>query len=453
MRILFLCDQKWRDLPGLVAIAVGLKKSGHQVLIFPTKDVRGIAALFRPDVVVFNHLFSTENVNFARILKRDGRGVVVLPTEGAVRPEYASIAAGEFSDYSTVDLYLAWSELAAADLRRRWGWNKTVVPSVGCTRFDFHHQRFRPLVNSRKKFCQAHALDAARPIVTWASAYAYANIHMNPSQLVQGQFEREAREVGIATCLERIGITLDEMPRLYAEARNKCAEAFFNAAEALPDVQFVLKPHPVEKTEYYQDYIRQRSLKNVRFCQTDYIWNILNASDIHLHRQCTTAVEAWMWDKPTVEMAMDYHPAWEWPQREQGSHQARSTNDLVDLIQSLVGASISADMSNHRREHIHTLFGQMDGRRSQSATALISALLERREPLPWTKPLRGLSESTGARLRTLVSYTLNRTPVESIISGRKSKAVGGLGSEDKFIRRSDVASYNGAISRLYETTT
>jgi len=438
MRIQLLCDHKWRDLPNLCAIKLALDRLGHTVLISATKGAQAHTAAFKPDVVVFNHLHSETYRTFSRILKENGRTVVVLPTEGAMRPEYEPIGAGEFSDYSHVDLFLTWSNKSSDEVRRRWGSSGTEVRGIGCTRFDFHHPRFYEAVPTREVFCTKWGLDPSRPVVTWATAYGYAHLNGNAPQSRLAQFEREAIEIGMKECLRRIGIDLIELPKIFSEGRDVASEALFETAEALPDVQFVIKPHPVEDLSYYRRRIADTGLHNVSFCPQDYIWSILRASDVHLHRQCTTAVEAWMWGKPTIEMGMDKHPALAWPEREAGSDIAEDAKSLVELVRYRLATPVDSKLHAYRTNYIHTWFGAADGHRCEAAAQAIHQFALERQMTPSRQPICGLGISKSQAVKAVLRRWLNRTASEPLIGRHRSKTVG---AEDKLIRRRDIVEY------------
>ena len=438
MRILLLCDHKRRDLPNLCAIKLALESLGNKVLISATKDAHAHTTAFKPDVVVFNHLHSATYRTFSRILKENGRTVVVLPTEGAMRPEYESIGAGEFSDYSNVDLFLAWSNKASDDVRRRWGNSGTEVRGIGCTRFDFHHPRFHEAVMTREAFCAKWGLDPSRPLVTWATAYGYAYLNDNIAKNRIAQFEREAAEVGLKECLRRIGIDLIDLPAIVFEGRDVAADAFFETAEKLSDVQFVIKPHPLEDLNYYRRRIADTGLHNVRFCPHDYIWSILRASDVHLHRQCTTASEAWMWGKPTIEMGMDKHPARTWPEREAGSDIAEDTKSLIELVRYRLITPVDSNLHEYRLNYIHTWFGAADGHRCEAAAQAIHQYSLERKTISSRQPIRGLGISHRDTAKAVLKRWLNRTASQPLIGRNRSEAIG---AEDKLIRRRDIVDY------------
>ena len=438
MRIQLLCDQKWRDLPGIAAIKVALEFKGYSVLVTATKEAVGFANVFRPDAVVFNHLLSKIHCEIARALSEDGRAVIVLPTEGAPRPEYGPCLTGEYSDYSNVDLILAWNESSAINIRNYWGMNEISAPVVGCTRFDFYHERFRSLLPTREEFCHRNGLKNDRPIVTWATDYQVAHLHRNNNKASWKKYEKEVIEGGDVACLDKIGLTWQELPSMYAKGQTLCAAAFFQLARSMPDVQFILRPKPIENRDYYHKCIRENNLANVSFCPEDHIWNILRATDVHLHRHCTTAIEAWMWDKPTIEMAMYRHPAWDWPEREAGSFSANTASELIDLVGKSLEGTIDDGMRNYRNDYIHKWFGPTDGNRCEVAAQLIDQVLSGRPGRSWLKPFVGFPVTKKQQLRIGLHYMLNKAPGERMFSFSRGSVRSTLEAKEKHIRRKDV---------------
>jgi hypothetical protein len=436
VKTILLCDQKWRDLPNLCAIKVILERLGNTALISATKDAFAQIVAFRPDVVVFNHMHSERYRTLSRVLKESGRIVVVLPTEGTMRPEFEPIGTGEFSDYSDVDVFLAWNDTAADEVRRRWSKTGIEVQTIGCTRFDFHHPRFVNAVTTREALCAKWKLDPSRPIVTWATAYGYSELNGLPKSDC-AQFEREAIEVGIKECLQRIGIDLFELPAIVSEGREAAAEAFFEAAKVLREIQFVIKPHPREDRGYYERRLAETRLPNVRLCPRDYIWNTLRVADVHLHRHCTTAVEAWMWQRPTIEMGMDKHRAFAWPEREAGSDIADDAKSLIELVRYRLATSLESTLLAYRSKYIHAWFGAADGRRCEAAADTIHqyALQHRTRS---SRRICGLGISYRDAAIAVLRRWLNHTPTESLTGHSRSTI---SRAEDRWIRRSDITDY------------
>jgi surface carbohydrate biosynthesis protein len=450
MRIHLLCDHKWRDLPNLVALQVRLKRLGHTVLLSATKDAHSMIGAFRPDCVVLNHLFSAAHRNLAKTLRSAGIAVIVLPTEGAMRPEFAGLCAGEFTDFTLADLILAWSEEAAKSIRDRWGMDAERLPVAGCGRLDFYHDRFSGLVDTRDNFCQQYGLETARPIVTWATQYGYAYLASTGEDAARKHWLREIEDVGVATVYRRIGLDPEDVPMLFAKGRDAAAHAFFALCKAMPDVQFLIKPHPIEELGFYHGMMDEYGCSNVRFCPGTYIWNVLNATDIELHRQCTTAVEDWMWGKPTIEMGMDFVPQWSWPEREAGSDNAADTEALIALVRGhIVGAGVSEQKQAYRRKYIERWFGPADGRRCATTGDMIDAFLRQRgSRRRYFSGIPGLKAGTRESLGAVLRWQLDFPPNQPLLS--RPKEISNSVAHDKLIVRSDVAAYRRRIGNAVD---
>lgn len=442
MRIHIFCDQKWRDLPNLVALKVCLEDLGHRVLLSTTKDAALMVKAFRPDCVVINHLFAPANQEFAKRLRQSGVAVVVMPTEGAVRPELKSIGDGVFAKEWEMDLFLAWSEPAAQGVRDRWKLNETIVQTIGCTRFDFYNEKFRPVITTREDFCAQNNLDPGRKIVTFATNYSFADLDSDQ------KFKKEAAENGIQECYAIIGVTLPDLVRFHRTAREESIKSFVALTQALPYVQFIIRPHPAEGRDYYRQRIAHDRLTNVRFCPQDYIWNILNAADVHLHRQCTTAIEGWFWNKPTVEMAMGDSPKLAWPDREAGSDIAGSTQELIAIVQRyLVESTVCPDLETYRQNYIRAWFGVQDGRRCRAAAQAIHEMLTRRGKSQsyWSASTSSLPGRPGSIAAATLRYALGMLPNAPFFAAASNEA---LDPYDKQITRRDVRSYMKRVASL-----
>ena len=449
MRIHLLCDHKWRDLPNLSALQLSLRKLGYRTLLSGTKDAHAMITYFRPNCVVLNHLFSDSHRRLAKKLRAAGIAVVILPTEGAMRPEFSDLGEGEFTDFNLADLILAWSDTAAEGIRNRWAFDDARVPVAGCNRLDFYDSRFYSVIESRTQFCSRHGLDPMRPIVTWATQYGYADIGNDNRSSMYQQWLTETTDVGVKTCYERKGIDIKDIPIGHAKGRDASSHAFFNLAGAMPNVQFLLKPHPIEGINFYREQIAKANLKNVVFCKGEYIWDVLNVSDIELHRHCTTAIEGWLWNKPTIEMGMDSFSVLEWKDREDGSDIAYNTDDLIGLVNGYIdGKVVDAGVLEYRRKYVNRWFGPADGRRCSETAILIDRYLKQSR-------LQNNSRARAPRLDSsfrsiygaVLRRWLNRYPDEPIIRRKRTRNIDfGV---DKLIRNADVQSYAKKLSKVF----
>ena len=235
---------------------------------------------------------------------------------------------------------------------------------------------------------------------------------------------------------------------MQAQGRQACADAFVALVAERPQLQFVLRPHPNENREFYRSLLATHDLGNVRFCPQDYIWNVLNASDLHLHRHCTTAIEAWMWDKPTIEMGMDPMSKLPWPEREAGSDMARTANDLIAIADHyLSGASVNGTIRSYRRDYVHQWFGPADGERCRSAAQSIDSMLQafgRRRSM--SEPYAGVSAPARQVGAAVVRYALSRKPNQPL---RRRISAAAVDPRDKQITRKDVRAYSRLIAPAF----
>lgn len=441
MRIHLFCDHKWRDLPNLTVTKLRLEQLGHRVLLGTTKDAEPAMQWFRPDCIVLNHLFSSTYLTLARKAREAGVAVVLLPTEGAVHPAVAPLGDGEFSDYRLLDLYLAWGEEPARAVRNRWGLQQRITPVTGFSRLDFYSPRFSTALVPRDRFLRAISLDPARPVVTWATQFPYAHLTRSPAQYEK--YFREQADFGVRASYDRLGLDPQRIPGIHATAQKSNSIAFVTLAKALPNVQFVIRPHPAEDREFYRALISEHKLANIRFCPQDYIWNVLNASDVHIHRHCTTAVEAWMWDKPTIEMAMEVVPELAWPEREAGSDIAPDANALIELVSGYLGhRRVAQQQLDYRRAYINRWMGLADGHRSEAAAEAIDAMLRSRgRRRRFWSPLSGIRGSFRMIAASALRHALSRKPNEPYFGPTPAA----MGPDDKFVTRQDVVSYQKLV--------
>ena len=389
MRVLLMCDQKWRDLPNLVVTKAQLNWLGHQTFIVSTKEAIPLLSLLRPNCIVFNHLNGKRYRRYARAFRDAGIATVLMPTEGLPHPIAMPLVCGEFTDFSLVDLYLSWNDEVTRGIQARGDAAPKDVVTVGCGRTDFYREPLCRTISSREEQCRNLRLDPARPIVTWATQYNFADYHdvEGPSW---DKFINEATDLGGKPCLDRIGLPFRDIPAEQHAARAAAACAFQELVRALPQVQFLIKPHPAEQPQFYRSLVDRlvEMGASVRLCKSTYIWEVLNATDVLLHRQCTTAVKSWILNRPTVEMAMRREPGYEWPEREAGSEVAESAEALVTTVARLLNErGITRERAAIRAAYLEKWFHRIDGRRCNAIAATIDTFLMKCRRVP-RKPVK-----------------------------------------------------------------
>ncbi|MCR4378564.1 MAG: hypothetical protein NUV50_10800 [Rhodospirillales bacterium] len=452
MHVQIVCDQKWRDLPTICALKLSLETHGVRVTVASSKETYPLLPLLQPDAVVFNHMYSRKHQEIAAKLRLRGVANIVMPTEGKGEPAVDRMTWGDFNDFSSIDLYLSWNERTAKNLVKSKHLPADRVKVVGCTRYDFYQKPWNKIVESRESFCQRYGLDAQKSIVTWTTKFGYAQIYGDAE--AQQSFEKSTLFHNVHKCYEAVGLDWHNLPKIHHDNRIEQAERFFRVAVARPDIQFLIKPHPTETWAFYEQLIDSNGLSNVTLVSNEYIWDVLNATDVLFQQRCLTALEAWLMGKPSIEMKMNDREQLAWPEYEVGSHQADGPKQMLSLMDTFLvnGERPSLEMLEKRKLIAQDFAWKVDGKRSAAAAKAILEFLKLRAPHKRIRA-RDVGCPWSTVLRVGVRYAMGLKNTQSIIEGlrgvkpRYSKSV--ADQLDKEISSKDVEAYCAKIRQFF----
>jgi surface carbohydrate biosynthesis protein len=415
---------------------------GHQVMLAPNDNHEFLDDVFDPDLVALPYLWRPANVARARELRERGVAVVVIMPEGHSILDYLmDQVAGVFTDISVADRYFVWNETAVELIRKYKTLPDDRVVLGGVPRFDFYRAPLRRLHATREAFCKQYGLDPRRRIVTWATNFGFVNLADNPEAIAWTQ--RKYEEEGTS----RFPLFADIGKVVSAEVagRQILGDAVVQLALKLPDVNFVIKPHPAEQPGWYFALRDAAGVDNITVIQRAVIWDILNPTDIHLHRSCTTAAEAWLLGKPTIDLQLDPNETWFSPDMATAGDVARDYDDLLDAVSRyLEDPTIPAKYLEPRSRVIRRWFGDVDGHRTELHAAEIDRLLGSRS-FPRRRRARSRRLSAMVRLR----WALGLEHYDSLSRVFQSRTKRGQFDErsgrDRYIRSSDVAEWTRRI--------
>lgn len=370
-------DFKYRDLPGLILIKALLEQLGpYEVRLIPhvpsVREARHVRS-FRPHLVVQPYYLSRDDFERARRYRQANVGVAVLPTEGNPLVSIARLQqAGLFTDLSPVNLFFVWNGTIEALVAQHQTTGRSRCLNIGVPRFDFYHPRFRQLLEPPTQFRRRHGIRSEGPLLTWATAFTFAAYREKSAAEKRSLASRHPSEGVSSTDLD-----IPSFVEWEWATRARSTEAVLDVARRMPHGNVVIKVHPAEDADWYRYRAQSSGLTNVTVIAQDYIGNVLNASDIHLARACTTTIEAWLLDKPTVELAVtpdffafdvDMSP---------GSVVARSADECVEAVSGfLAGATISREQVDARRRIITDFAGVCDGGSAERCAAAIHAYFQ-----------------------------------------------------------------------------
>jgi surface carbohydrate biosynthesis protein len=433
-------DQKWRDLPGVAAIAVALADEfglSSELVAYPLW--RHALTTCRPQAIAVTHMNGGRNRAIARAAHAMGVRVIVVPTEG--RPpnaEAMDYSFGSGSDNHAVDLWFTWSREVQEYMQDRGvPAERSIV--AGVPRFDLYRAPLDSLIVTRPDFARAHGLDPDRPIISWATNFTHAKFNFRHQDFLVNNW----RTLGLQK------FPIYSQPLEYArkdhEARQRNLEALGQLLRARSEIQIAFKPHPHEEHEEYAGFIaraRQQFGPRIALVTSRYIWDLLAAADLHVHRMCTTGIEAWFLDKPTINLQLlDY---FDMSLKVEGAGADAAAGDelaldgeaLIDAVdRGLQQRSPAPERLAARERYIERWFHVIDGSRSRAYAAGIAQLLAHRCVI---RAARHDVASLKAMTTVAVNRLLGRPLHQSLRSWRASPSADALGQVDNYVAAPDV---------------
>lgn len=453
--IVLIVDHKWRDLPGMAALAVILEDTfGVSTELIPYDIWKPALLLRQPQVITLTHMNGSRSRAIVDLANCMGTRAAVIQTEG--RPntsELMEYAVGQGVDTRGVDLWFAWSDTIREFMLERKMLPPQKIVVGGCPRFDFYQPPLNRLLMTKQAFAERYGLDPRRPLISWATNFTCTKYHRQN----QGFLIKDWTDLG----LTRWAIYSEpaEFARRDYEAREQSLEAVRTLLRERPEVQVAIKPHPTEDHDVYLMFARVCRAEfgpRVVFIDSEYIWDVLNATDVHLHRLCTTGVEAWFLDVPSIDLHLsDYFG---WSVRVKGAaSEAVAGNDLVQNADELIervdyylqGGKPSPAQLSARQQYVARWLHRVDGGRLRvHAEALAKLAADRRRVN--RRPVAG-TLTNGLLILKRKAAAVAGFP-HRLKTGRLTKPVDRLGQVDRRISRADVERWKERVRAVLRSS-
>ena len=448
-KILIAIDHKWRDLAGYVYMGLLLERLGHVVHYVRNNLEKNYIPTIKPDLVLMNHLLPVKKQAFAHYLQRQNIRVAIMPTEGMPTLDgMRNHMGGKDCDLSGVDLHFVWNEPMADILRENQTIADDKIVVAGVPRFDFYGKPLKSILLTKAAFLKKYELHSRYPLVTFATNFTQASFHTSN----QDFYLKNAKKYGRDRVLEELYGNLNDVPKRDYMSREVLLDAFVNLVRESPEVNFVLKLHPTEDHRYYKDLIRKNlssSASRVRIIVHEYIWDVLNATDIELNRSCTTAIESWLLGKPTIEMQLNPDEYYFSPEFASGSDMVRSSDELIEKVSSyLAGASIPQKLQKDRNRFLRKWCHSPDGKSTKTVVDHIHRLLNDNNRIPTSDD--DLSANWKRRIYyhflTLGDHLGHDIRVYGLRNTLNKNYVDRLGRFDKYFHNRDIVEWEQRLS-------
>jgi surface carbohydrate biosynthesis protein len=278
--ILFLPVEIYpRELISRFLLACRAAENGFDVVIGSVDGCINLAKAIGNGIFV-DKCLATSHSNLHEQLKRHGLSVVSMDEEG-LSSENNSLIYKNFrlseKSLGIVDIIFCWGdgEKRAIDYSFPQYCKKTIV--VGNPRLDLAKNS-----NMFKQNGERYVLLISNIAIINANGIGFHRKQLNEygylNSITENDFDFRVR---------KRWVTLFELAKFYMEL-----------VEANPHLRFILRPHPSENIEFWQDF-----LAGYRNCKIEYSHDyetILTNAEIVVHSSCTSGVFAALQDKKTL---------------------------------------------------------------------------------------------------------------------------------------------------------
>lgn len=395
MRILILSDSKWRDSFGHSLLAHELIKLGHHVITCSFDLHQQGVSKFKPHMIVLNHLHGARNRKIAATVKRNGGLVCVQPTEG--RPNSDALSSWFFSqkDSRYLDLLLSWGDIG----------EHPKVKVVGSPRFDIYRQ-YSQLIDSKQLFLDKYRLDTDKPVVGIATSFPQAKFSYRDGKFNAADWS----DLGIDTVIQ------EQNPQQFSSSEYRKLEQFRLYIGQLvyryPEYTYILKPHPMEDMHSWERFC---DIFGIKLIKQDYIFNLVNASDILIARTgCNTIQDAWMMGKPTLQV--DFGDCGPGPSSD-ASLIGACADSMESILAKFVPAFEVSAKDKTKRNKFLKKYGYSTPDSGATAALRIHEMLNERAPVLASEPdLEELLQFN----RELTEFSINTIipSAESLLTGK-----------------------------------
>jgi len=366
-RIALLLNWKNRDMRGILQLKICLENMGSDVRVVTHAD-RPLWNFyrFRPHLIVFPQVVG--EVKMVKLARKMGSLIAVLHSEGTTsdRGVQSFFYKKDVNIGEVVDLEMVWGPELKKIFLENTTLSENQIHVVGCPRFDIYCPNLNKLLMRKVDFCQKYGIAPQRKLAVWASNFV--------------NLERSERDIKHTQSF----VPYDIKPEIIFQLRlrEKCIEAYLQLAKENPEINFMIKLHPLEVEDYYLQKLSQLKVTNITLFKDEDIANVINACDLLLHTSSTSATEAGFLGKPTICMMLE-------PDYKENLADLNWGSDIVEDYASLYSkvrfylyehGEISKELKRNRQLFNDKWFYRIDGESTMRTAKVINSYLQGVEP-------------------------------------------------------------------------
>jgi surface carbohydrate biosynthesis protein len=278
---------KPREFDGAALLAFEAAERGWGVIL-SRKHLQEPGA---PRCVLLEKALSPGRREDIEALKGAGHELTALCEEGLIYSsvdEYGRRRLDQAS-FDSLRHFFSWGAHHTRDLVQVLGCDPTKIIDVGNPRFDLHRPELRGIFQPK--------VDAIRRRY---GRYILVTTKFSKYNSISDDFEDKvaaARRAGRVVTPQH-ETEMRGLREFHRAGFERFAELVHKLSENHPQHQIIIRPHPSENHDRWK--ARVSGLPNVNVIFKGNVIEWILASDIAVHNNCTTGVEAYLLDKPTI---------------------------------------------------------------------------------------------------------------------------------------------------------
>lgn len=329
-------ETKSRELYGKMLLSCVAAEKGWGVLIGSKSATRDAPGL--PKGVILDKSISPGRLKDIESLQLNGQRVSVCDEEGLlyVNLKWYEQRRFEKASFEKIDYFFAWGQQHKADILQILGAiNSDKIVVSGNPRFDLLREEFHGIY----KKSSSHLKAKYGRIILINSNFLFVNSGAPDSK----DYLSYLKSIGKITDLEN-----EETWRRLISFGQKNLDYFIRMlprlSDEFPEHTIVIRPHPSEDDSLW---IRAASgLPNVKVLFEDSANEWILSSEVSIQNNCTTAVEAFMLDKPAISYRPFRDDEIEFKLPNAVSFEAYDLDGLVNTVRRLVSSKDFASDRN-----------------------------------------------------------------------------------------------------------
>lgn len=354
-RVCLIVDNPLRDLDGLTLLGWHLANKDVEVYLV-SMSTKYEVFFIMPDLVLVNYI-RKGNKKFVAVCQEMGIMIGVLDTEGGVLKDANFVFSSVFKHVNTVDLYCLWGIKQCEALQKLNILPEDTIKVTGCPRYDFC---VFPWSNTLQDIPQSLA---NRKMVLVNTNFP----------IIQPRFQKAEKEA--KQLVSDMGFEAEYVNELLLQtktARTEVVKTVKQLALRFPQLMFVVRPHPFENKNYYENEFK--GFSNVEIHQSGPVFHWIKHSIVVLHHNCATAIEAVLMGKEPVHLKWINTPLLDQPSSIKVSLHAHSPSELECMLKKILNGEqleVTEELKITRQKIIRDWFFSNDGKNAERVANVI----------------------------------------------------------------------------------